>query len=152
MTNGTDPATEEEMMPALEVVGPVSQAQIHLIELSLRRIERKSDSANSQITDLSTALLGSALDPNGGRLRKLEMGLQQHLTNHRELDGDIKTAAVAAQGELKTTAREAASELQRLAFSRRQTNTARISIAVVGAGVIGTVTFNLLSVLHVVHP
>jgi predicted nucleic acid-binding Zn-ribbon protein len=152
MTNGTDPATEEEMMPALEVVGPITPAQIHLIELSLRRIERKSDSANSQITDLSTALLGNALDPNGGRLQKLEMGLQQHLTNHRELDGDIKTAAAAAQVELKTTAREAASELQRLAFSRRQTNTARISIAVVGAGVIGTVTFNLLSVLHVVHP
>ena len=152
MTNGTDPATEEEMMPALEVVGPVSQAQIHLIELSLRRIERKSDSANSQITDLSTALLGNALDPNGGRLQKLEMGLQQHLTNHRERAEDIKTAAAAAQVELKTTAREAASELQRLALSRRQTNTARISIAVVGAGVIGTVTFNLLSVLHVVHP
>jgi predicted nucleic acid-binding Zn-ribbon protein len=152
MTNGTDPATEEEMMPALEVVGPVSQAQIHLIELSLRRIERKSDSANSQITDLSTALLGNALDPNGGRLQKLEMGLQQHLTNHRERAEDIKTAAAAAQEELKTTAREAASELQRLALSRRQTNTARISIAVVGAGVIGTVTFNLLSVLHVVHP
>ena len=146
-----------ECMPTPEAMQPVVGRESELtllksIQALATEALTEARAANATSSELRDALLGSKLNPKGGRLVTLEKEVEGHLSYHQSMDKDVRQMARETAVELKETAVDTAKTLAGNVLTRRQLLMAKISIAVVGTGVIATIIFNFLSVLHVIHP